>query len=146
MPLASSFVAFIAMQPTRKRNPGLSFAIIVTSIFLTIGLSIWEARSARALASSLLQADAARIRSDTLVSGAVLAGLVGVRWGFPIVDPLASVLVAAIIAWTAARIVQGASRVLADAAVGDTEGIAKVACTVAGVAIGSSLTSISLKH
>jgi cation diffusion facilitator family transporter len=115
------------------RVTGLSFAIIVTSILFTIGLAIWEGRSARALASTVLQADAARIRSDTLVSGAVLAGLVGVRLGFPVVDPLASVLVAAIIAWTASRIVQGASRVLADAAVGDIEQIAKVACSVAGV-------------
>jgi len=115
------------------RVTGLSFAIIVTSILVTIGLTIWEGRAARALASTVLQADAARIRSDTLVSGAVLVGLVGVRWGFPIVDPLASVLVAAIIAWTASRIVQGASRVLADGAVGDTEQIAKVACSVAGV-------------
>jgi cation diffusion facilitator family transporter len=115
------------------RVTGLSFAIIVTSILFTVGLAIWEGRSARALASTVLQADAARIRSDTLVSGAVLAGLVGVRWGFPVVDPLASVLVAAIIAWTAWRIVRGASRVLADAAVGDIKEIAKVACSVAGV-------------
>ena len=112
---------------------GFSFAIVIASIFLTIGLSIWEVRSARALSSTLLQADAARIRSDTLVSGAVLAGLVGVRLGFPVVDPVASVLVAAIIAWTAARIVLGASRVLADAAVGDTDEIAKVARGVPGV-------------
>jgi cation diffusion facilitator family transporter len=115
------------------RVTALSFAIIVTSMLFTIGLAIWEGRTARALASTVLQADAARIRSDTLVSGAVLAGLVGVRCGFPVVDPLASVLVAAIIAWTASRIVQCASRVLADAAVGDIEQIAKVACSVAGV-------------
>jgi len=112
---------------------GLSFAIIITSIFFTIGLAVWEGRSARALASPVLQADAARIRTDTLVSGAVMASLVGVRWGFPVVDPVASVLVAAIIAWTASRIVRGASRVLADAAVGDMEQIAKVAYSVAGV-------------
>ena len=114
-------------------SPGLASRSVVTSILVTVGLAIWEGRSARALASTLLQADAARIRSDTLVSGAVLAGLVGVRLGFPVVDPLASVLVAAIIAWTASRIVRGASRVLADAAVGDIEEIAKVACSVAGV-------------
>ena len=60
---------------------GLSFAIVIASIFLTIGLSIWEVRSARALSSTLLQADAARIRSDTLVSGAVLSRL-GAALGF----------------------------------------------------------------
>ncbi len=59
------------------RVTGLSFAIVVTSILVTVGLAIWEGRSARALASTVLQADAARIRSDTLVSGAVLGRLGG---------------------------------------------------------------------
>ena len=115
------------------RVTGLSFVTVITCMCVTIGLAIWENRCARRLSSTILAADAARIRSDTLASGAVLAGLVGVRLGFPVVDPLASVLVAAIITWTASRIVQGASRVLADAAVGDMEQIAKVACSVAGV-------------
>ena len=115
------------------RVTGLSFVTVITCMCVTIGLAIWEKRIARRLSSTILAADAARIRSDTLASGAVVAGLVAVRLGFPVVDPLASVLVAAIIAWTASRIVQGASRVLADAAVGDMEQIAKVACGVAGV-------------
>ena len=111
----------------------LSFAIIIAAICITIVLSIWEARRAHVLNSAVLRADAARIGSDTLVSGAVLGGLVAVRLGFSVVDPVVSVIVAGIIARTAWGIVRGASHVLADGAVGDLKQIAKVAYSVAGV-------------
>jgi cation diffusion facilitator family transporter len=111
----------------------LSFVIIVVAIVLTVALTVWENGRARMLGSAVLRANAARIRSDTLVSGAVLIGLASVRYGSPVVDPIISLMVAAIIGWTAWKIVRGASHVLADGAVGDIDGIAKAACSVAGV-------------
>lgn len=111
----------------------LSFAIIIASILLTIGLSLWEGRRAKMLGSAVLQADAARLRSDTLVSGAVLASLLSARLGFPVIDPVASLIVALAIAWTSWSVVRGASYVLADGAAGNIEEIAKAACSVEGV-------------
>jgi cation diffusion facilitator family transporter len=111
----------------------LSFAIIIASILLTIGLSLWERRRAQVLASAVLQADAARVRSDTLVSGAVLVGLLSARFGYPFVDPAVSVVVAAVIARTSWGLVRGASYILADGTAGNIEDIARAACSVAGV-------------
>ena len=111
----------------------LSFTIIVAAMCLTLALSIWENQRARTLNSTLLRADSARIWSDTLVSGVVIADLIGVRLGFPEIDAVASVVVAVIIAWTAWGIVHGASRILADAAVADVGRIAEAARSVKGV-------------
>jgi cation diffusion facilitator family transporter len=111
-----------------------SFAVMGSALLVTLLLAYWERERGRKLGSAILRADAARVRADVLVSVSVLGGLVAVRLGFPRVDTLVSVLVAAAIARSAWRIVCGASRVLTDAAVGDVEKIAAVATGVEGVA------------
>ncbi len=110
-----------------------SFMIIAFAICLIVALAFWENRRAQALNSTVLRADAARVWSDTLASGTVIAGLVGVQLGFPGLDALASIVIAALIGWTAWRIVRGASRILADAAVADVEQIAEIVRRVEGV-------------
>ncbi len=111
----------------------MSFVIMSGAVIVSAGLAIWERRMGRRLSSTMLEADAGRVGSDTLVSMSVIAGLVAVRAGLPWVDAAVSVVVAAFIAWTAWSIVRGASRVLSDAAVADIEIIARAASGVDGV-------------
>ena len=147
-PLAAMGIAALMMAAVweivndawiRFRSPrlptvtGFSFTIIIAAILLTIVVSVWENRRAQALSSTVLQADAARVCSDTLVSGAVLIGLLSARFGLPFIDPAISVVVAAVIAWTSWTLIRGASYVLADGAAGNLEEIASAACSVTGV-------------
>jgi cation diffusion facilitator family transporter len=74
----------------------------------------YEVRAARRLNSEVLQADAKHTRSDVLTSGAVLGALLGVWWGYPLLDPLAAILVAVFIGHAGWEIVQAASRILGD--------------------------------
>jgi cation diffusion facilitator family transporter len=120
-------------EPEAPRVDAGSFAVMGGALLLTLLVAYWERARGRDLGSTILQADAARIWADVLVSGSVLVGLVAVRLGVPVVDTLVSVLVAGAIGWSAWRIVRGASRVLTDAAVGDVEQIAAVARSVEGV-------------
>jgi cation diffusion facilitator family transporter len=110
-----------------------SFAVMCGALLLTLVLASWERTKARELGSTVLRADAARLWADVLVSASVLAGLIAARLGFPLVDTLVSVLVAAAIGWSAWSIVRGASRILTDAAVGDVERISAAARSVGGV-------------
>jgi cation diffusion facilitator family transporter len=74
----------------------------------------YERREGRRLTSEVLLADARHTRSDVLTSGTVLLALLGVWGGFPLLDPLAALLVAAFIGHACWGIAQEASRILSD--------------------------------
>ena len=80
----------------------------------TSSSSSYELAAGRRLRSEVLRADAKHTRSDVLTSGAVLGALVGVWLGYPILDPLAALLVAAFIGHACWEIAQEASRILGD--------------------------------
>ena len=71
-------------------------------------------REGRRLKSEVLRADAKHTRSDVLTTGAVLGALMGVWWGYPLLDPMAALLVAGFIGHACWSIAQEASRILAD--------------------------------
>jgi cation diffusion facilitator family transporter len=88
----------------------------VMAVTLVVNLFVvrYELRQARRLNSEVLQADAMHTRSDVLTSGTVLAALVGVWYGYPWLDPLAAIVVAAFIGRAGWHIAQEASRILSD--------------------------------
>ena len=89
---------------------GLMAVTLVINIFVVS----YEQRAARRLRSEVLMADAKHTRSDVLTSGAVLGALVGVWFGYPIMDPLVALLVAGFIGHAGWGIAQEASRILSD--------------------------------
>ncbi len=94
----------------------LSFAVMLGTMAINAGVTMWERRNARQLRSDLLEADARHTGSDVLVSGAVILGLIGERLGFQGADAAVSLVVAGMIAWAAWGILREASLVLTDAA------------------------------
>lgn len=94
----------------------LSFGVMLGTMAINTGVTIWERRSSRRLRSDLLAADARHTGSDVLVSGAVILGLVGERMGLRGADAAVSLAVAAMIGWAAWGILRDASLVLSDAA------------------------------
>jgi cation diffusion facilitator family transporter len=94
----------------------LSFGIMLGTMAINTGVSLWERRAARRLYSELLKADSHHTASDVLVSAAVIIGLLGERFGFSGADAIVSLLVAGMIGWTAWGIMREASMVLTDAA------------------------------
>lgn len=85
---------------------------------VTLVVNLWvvsyEMREGRRLKSEVLNADAKHTRSDVLTTGAVLGALLGVWWGYPLLDPMAALLVAGFIGHACWSIAQEASRILAD--------------------------------
>ena len=92
---------------------GLMTVTLVVNLFVVA----YEMREGRRLNSEVLRADAKHTRSDVLTSVAVLGALLGVWWGYPLLDPLAAILVAGFIGHAGWSILQEASRILADEAV-----------------------------
>jgi len=94
----------------------LSFGVMLGTMAVNAGVTIWERRAARRLRSDLLEADARHTGSDVLVSAAVILGLIGERSGLRGADAAVSLVVAAMVAWAAWGILREASLVLTDAA------------------------------
>lgn len=88
----------------------------VMAVTLVVNLFVvsYESRAGHRLRSEVLRADARHTRSDVLTSGAVLGALVGVWFGYPVLDPLAALLVAVFIGHACWDIAHEASRILSD--------------------------------
>jgi cation diffusion facilitator family transporter len=87
---------------------------MAATLIINLFVVSYEQREGRRLKSEVLIADAKHTRSDVLTSGAVLGALLGVWMGYPILDPLAALLVAAFIGHACWGIAQQASRILSD--------------------------------
>jgi cation diffusion facilitator family transporter len=88
--------------------------VMVVTLAVNLVVVRYELRHGRMLKSEVLLADAKHTRSDVLTSGTVIAALIGVSFGYPLLDPLAALLVAGFIAHACWAIAQEASRILAD--------------------------------
>jgi len=89
-------------------------ALMTATLVVNIFVVAYERRAGRRLMSEVLLADANHTRSDVLTSGAVLGALLGVWWGYPLLDPLAALLVAVFIGHACWTIANQASRILSD--------------------------------
>jgi cation diffusion facilitator family transporter len=92
----------------------LSFIVMGGTFLINLVVVAFERREARRLSSEVLLADAHHTQSDLLTSGAVIAALVGVTLGYPLLDPIAAILVAGFIGRACWEIFQDTSRILAD--------------------------------
>jgi len=110
-----------------------SFAVMLATMAINGGVSMYEHARGSALRSPILLADSLHTRSDLFASTAVLAGLIGTRLGQPWLDPVAGIVVVFFIARVAYRIITSSLDVLADARVYHPDEIASAAMEVPGV-------------
>ena len=89
-------------------------ALMALTLVVNLWVVAYELREGRRLKSEVLRADAKHTRSDVLTTGAVLGALMGVWYGYPLLDPMAALLVAGFIGHACWGIAQEASRILAD--------------------------------
>ncbi len=111
----------------------VSFAIMLGTMAVNWGVMTWERRRGEALQSEILVADSLHTASDILSSLSVLIGLAAVAAGYPILDPIAGVVIAGFIGHTGVLVLKEASQSLSDRARIDAGAIRRVALTVDGV-------------
>jgi cation diffusion facilitator family transporter len=88
--------------------------VMTITLVVNIVVMNYELRQGHRLNSEVLLADAKHTRSDVLTSVTVIAALIGVSFGYPLLDPIAALFVAAFIGHACWQIAQGASRILSD--------------------------------
>jgi cation diffusion facilitator family transporter len=109
------------------------FLVMLVTVAVNVLVVIYEHREGRRLNSELLVADARHTRSDVLTSLTVLAALAGVALGYPLLDPIAGLVVAAFIGHTGYQVARDTSRILSDAIVIDERAVHEVVMSVPGV-------------
>jgi cation diffusion facilitator family transporter len=107
--------------------------IMVVTLVVNVMVVIYETRAGTRLNSEVLRADAKHTRSDVLTSIAVLGALLGVWWGYPLLDPFAAILVAGFIGNACWAIAKDASRILSDEIVIKEDEVRDVVRSVAEV-------------
>jgi len=93
----------------------------------------WEQRKGRELGSEILIADSYHTGSDFLTSLSVLVGLMAVRMGYPQIDSIVALVVAGVIAWTAATVLREVLSSLTDKVRLDPEEVRAVVMKTPGV-------------
>ena len=110
-----------------------SFGIMLITLAINIAVVRSERKAAHRLSSELLLADARHTQSDVLTSLAVLAALVGSAFGFPILDPLAALIIVGFIGYAGFEIARDAARILSDQIVISEEDVRRVVQSVPNV-------------
>lgn len=99
-------------EPVTQSKLGL--IILMTTVVLNIGLTLWEGYWARRLNSDLLKADASHTLSDVMTSIAVIVGWQLAALGYFWVDSVFAMIVASIIFYLAFSLFKRAIPILVD--------------------------------
>ena len=107
-----------------------SFGIMLVTLAINIAVVRAERNAARRLTSELLLADARHTQSDVLTSVAVIAALAGSAHGYPILDPLAGLVIVGFIGYAGFDIARDAAKILSDQIVISEEDVRRVVQSV----------------
>jgi cation diffusion facilitator family transporter len=110
-----------------------SFVVMLMTIGINMLVVAYESRQAERLASEVLFADAMQTRGDVWTSLTVIAALIGVRLGLPILDPIAALVVAGFIGHAGYQVAKATTRILSDQIVIAESDIEQVVMSVPGV-------------
>ena len=110
-----------------------SFCVMGITLAINVAVTIYETRMGRALKSDILSSDALHTRMDILISSSVIVTLIGIKVGYPILDPMVSLLIAIFIAYAGVNILKESSRVLSDGVAIRIDEIEKVALSIKGI-------------
>ena len=92
----------------------MSYVVMGATLLVNLLVVRYERREGHRLSSEVLLADSFHTQSDLLTSGAVIVALAAVSFGYPVMDPVAALVVAVFIGHACLDIFRETSRILAD--------------------------------
>ncbi|MFA4842686.1 MAG: cation diffusion facilitator family transporter [Candidatus Omnitrophota bacterium] len=111
-----------------------SFIVMLATLGINIAVAVYEYRKGKSLQSDILISDALHTKADILTSISVIAALVVIKLGYPLIDPIVTLVISLFIAHAGFDIIKESSRVLCDtAAIVDVKKIVDIVLKVQGV-------------
>jgi cation diffusion facilitator family transporter len=102
------------LVPTRPEVTAVSFLVVIGTMCINYLVTRYEYRQGESLRSQVLVADSMHTKSDIYVSLSVIISLVAIELGFPIIDPLVSLMISLIIFRAGYGIIKESSKSLLD--------------------------------
>jgi cation diffusion facilitator family transporter len=126
-------VNHLAGRTAPQEIGALSFVVMLGTTAINLFVMRYETSAAIRLDSEVLLADAMQTRGDVWTSVTVIFALVGARSGWPVLDPLAALVVAGFIGHSGFQIARATTRILSDRIVLAESDIEQVVMGVPGV-------------
>lgn len=118
---------------SRFTNPAIpsitneSLLALIGTLIINIFVCTYEYNIGNKSNSHILISDSIHTRSDILVSIGVLFSLIGIKFGLPpVIDPIASLIVAGVILLSSYEIFKSATSILVDSAIVDDKDIEEI--------------------
>ena len=110
-----------------------SFMVMIVTLAINFWVMNYERKKGKILGSDILVSDAMHTKADIFTSLSVIITLVVIKLGYPILDPIATILISLFIARAGYDIVRQSSVVLCDTAILDVKRITEIVLSVKGV-------------
>jgi len=104
-------------NPTLPKIDAISFIVMVCTMAVNFWVMHYEHKKGEALHSDILISDSMHTKADIFTSASVIIALIVVKLGYPLLDPLAAILISFFIAHAGYVIAKQSSAVLCDTAV-----------------------------
>ena len=122
------------INPIAPQVDILSFAVMIITVMINITVMIYEYRRGKQMQSDILIVDSMHTRADIFTSLSVIVALICVKLGFPIIDPIITLIISGFIAYSAFIIIRQESGILCDAvAITDTKKIEAIVMKIKSV-------------
>ncbi|MFZ2603768.1 MAG: cation diffusion facilitator family transporter [Candidatus Omnitrophota bacterium] len=121
------------LHPVTPNIDTLSFIIMLLTLGVNYFVMRYENKQGKILKSDILVSDSLHTRADIFTSLSVIVTLVAIKLGFPILDPIATLLIALFITNAALDILKNSSKILCDTIVIDEKKIIGIVLSVKGV-------------
>lgn len=111
----------------------ISFIIMIVTMTINYTVMRYENKRGKELKSDILVSDSMHTRADIFTSFSVILALFATKLGYPILDPVISIMIALFIAYSGFKIMRESSAVLCDtAAILDVKQIVDIVLRVKG--------------
>ena len=121
-------------RPVTPQIDMRSFVIMIITLAINAWVMNYEYKKGRLLHSDILVSDSMHTKADIFTSLSVIIALITIKLGYPIIDPIATIMISLFIAYAAFTIVKQSSRVLCDTApIVDVKKIVDIVLSIEGV-------------
>lgn len=111
-----------------------SFVVMIITLVINLAVMHYEYKKGKLLQSDILISDSMHTQADIATSLSVIIALIVIKLGYPIIDPIMTLIIALFIAYAGLNILKRGSRVLCDTApIIDVKKIADIVLSIKGV-------------
>jgi cation diffusion facilitator family transporter len=121
-------------NPVTPKIDARSFIVMLFTMAVNFWVMYYERKKGKLLKSDILISDAMHTKADIFTSFSVIIALVVIKLGYPILDPIATIIISLFIVRAGLGIVKESSTILCDtAAILEVEKIEKIVLGIKGV-------------